>query len=255
MVAEPEGSGRAVGSRAGVLERKLTAFLPLSPEELSALRVVCGCDVCHPAGISIIRAGQIYENVFLLKAGWACKSRILRDGDRQIVDFLLPGDFVCLGGAVFTRALHDITTLTRARLSPIRLQTFMRLNAEFPRLAAAIGRTKARDDAILEERLVSIGRRSPYQRIAHLLIEMWRRLTLIGLAENGAFDFPLSQNDIGDALGLSAVHVNRMIRRLREDNLIRVSRGPKRVSIVDMERLKRVASFDEDYLNLTDQVA
>jgi CRP-like cAMP-binding protein len=172
--------------------------------------------------------------------------KTLPDGRRQILNFILPGDFIALYGSLIECADHSVETLTRVSVAAFAPQRVVDLFGRCPRLGAAIAWTAGREEAILAEQIVRIGRRSAYERTAHLFLELLRRLQFVGLAGERSFEMPLSQDVLADSLGLSMVHVNRTLRRLRQAGLVRLV--DRSLVIDDVEKLEEVANFSPDYI-------
>jgi CRP-like cAMP-binding protein len=232
------------------IARKLGAFLALTAEEHRQLASLQAKPVKVKRGKQLVREGEAGQNVYVLLSGWACSYKDLPDGRRQIISFPVAGDCVGLRSALLKTADHSLAALTDAVVSsvdgPRMLQTFN----EFPRLGTAILWAASRDEAMVVEHLVSIGRRSAIGRTAHFFMELAERLTLIGQATAREFRCPLSQYVLADALGLSAIHVNRVLRQLRERELLTL-RGSK-VTIHDLNGLRKVSGFRGGYLNSRD---
>jgi len=197
-------------------------------------------------GHEIVSEGRRCTAVFLMTEGIAIRQRILRDGQRQILNFVLPGDFVGFTNCRFDSALYSIRTLTHATISPIPLPRLIALFDTHPQLAATLFWSLGGEAAILGEHLVGIGRRSAQQRVAHLLLELFVRLQQIGLADERSYWLPLTQETLGDALGLSIPYVNRVLRQLRADGLVRID--ARKVVIEDVEQLSAFADFERGYL-------
>jgi CRP-like cAMP-binding protein len=230
-----------------VLARKLNAFAQLSPEEAYCLEGLQTPASKVKRGRKLVHEGEAGQKVCILQAGWACSYKDLPNGGRQIISFPIAGDCVGLRSALLRTADHSFEVLTDAVVSmvdgPRMLQTF----SDFPRLGAAILWAASRDEAMVVEHLVSVGRRSAIERTAHFFMELAERLNLIGLATEAEFKCPLSQYVIADALGLSAIHVNRILRQLREMDLLTVHRG--NVRIHDPSGLRQLSGFRGGYLD------
>jgi CRP-like cAMP-binding protein len=168
-----------------------------------------------------------------LAAGWACQMLHLPDGRQQILDFIIPGDFIGFGeDTLEVRALTQVTLLDATALAAAPHPT--------ARLAVAL-RSMANEQRVrLEQRVLSLGRRTAIERVSHLLLELERRLVHRGLGD-GAVPLPVTQEALGDALGLSIVHVNRTLQRLRHEGLIRLTGG--QLTILDHERLEDISDF------------
>jgi len=229
------------------LAQKIGAFVTLRQDELVCLSELQS----HPRSISahteIVSDGQAEHRVWILLDGWADCYKLLSNGGRQIIGFSLPGDFLGLRSVLLRCSDHSCECLTDSVVSEIPLQSIVDVFRSFPRLATAILWAVARDDAMVVEHLVSIGRRSAIERTAHFFLEMGQRLALIGQASDNGFACPLNQYVLADALGLSAIHVNRVLRQLRERELMTLK--AHRVIILDPVGLKDLSGFDGAYLN------
>ena len=201
-----------------------------------------------PAGRTIVRSGQVLEQSMLLVDGLLARFKDLSDGQRQIMEIHVAGDFADLHGFPLKRLDHDVGALTAVRMAFVPHAELVRITEEEPHLARILWMSSLIDAAIQRERILSVGRRAARSRIAHLLCELYLRLEVVGLADDGAYDLPLTQLDLGDATGLTSVHVNRMLRELREERLLTFRGG--RVAIHDWERLKQAAEFDPTDLHL-----
>lgn len=226
----------------GHLERKLNSFVMLSPAEMSCLADLQSAPVRVKRGKELVHEGQTGHKVYILQAGWACSFKLLPDGGRQIIGFPIPGDCIGLRSVLLRTSDHSFSALTDAVVSGVDATAMLQLFNEFPRLAAAILWATSRDEAMIVEHLVSIGRRSALERTAHFFLELSERLRLVGLATEAEFPCPLNQYVLGDALGLSAIHVNRVLRQLRERQLLTLNRS--NVVIHDAAALKQLAGFE-----------
>ena len=195
----------------------------------------------------IIRVGEDPEFVHLMVEGWSCRYSIVDDGRRQITAFLVPGDFCDVHIVMLGQMDHSIGALGRARVAFIS-KDLMAAVAERPSLTRALGWASLVDEGVLRAWLVNIGRRNATQRVAHLVCELHARLLSVGMGSDDSFEMPLTQEDLGDALGLTPVHINRVLRLLRERGLMTFSN--RTIVIQDVEALKREAGFDPRYLHL-----
>jgi CRP-like cAMP-binding protein len=230
-----------------VLAEKLNRFLALSRQEMTCLAEMQANPVTVRRGRQLTQEGQTGHKAFVLQAGWACSYKLLPDGARQIISFPISGDIVGLRSVLLRTADHSFSALTDAVISPVEGTHIMRCVTEFPRLGAALLWAASRDEAMVVEHLVSIGRRNAIERMAHFFMELAERLTLIGHATETEFKCPLSQFVLADALGLTAIHVNRTLRHLRERRLLTLRRGT--VVIHDLPALRKLAGFQGGYLN------
>lgn len=231
-----------------VLARKLNAFLPLSKAELACLAGIQSKPVVIQRGKQLIDEGQTGQKAYVLQAGWGCSYKDLANGGRQIISFPIAGDCIGLRGVLLRTADHSVLALTEAVVSSLEGPHVLRCIAEFPRLGAAILWAASRDEAMVVEHLVNIGRRSALERTAHFFMELAERMSLIGQATEAEFKCPLSQFVLADALGLTAIHVNRVLRQLREEGLLTVRKGS--VKIHDIAALKKLSGYHGGYLEV-----
>jgi CRP-like cAMP-binding protein len=229
------------------LARKLGAFVALSDEDLDMLDRLHKRRRSFAAGVDMVHQGQVDQSAYILAKGWVCSYKLLPNGNRQIVDFQIPGDFLGLRSVLFRTADHNIEPVTMVEASEVIITDLLDAFATTPRLATAVLWAASRDEAMVVEHLVGIGRRNALERMAHYLLEFGARLKLVGLGTTDGYACPLSQFMLADALGLSAVHVNRILRQLREQGLLTFHRG--RVTIHDFEGLVTLADFDKTYLD------
>ena len=183
----------------------------------------------------------------MLADGWVCSYKILPKGLRQIVDFQIPGDFLGLRSVLFRTSDHNAEAMTKVEVSEISVNDLMDAFTTAPRLATAVLWAASRDEAMVVEHLVGIGRRTALERMVHLFLELGARLHLVGLGTKEGYSCPLSQYMLADALGLTAVHVNRIMRQLRKEKLLTFRQG--RVVFENFERLVELADFETAYLD------
>ena len=231
------------------LARKLQAFVALSDAELAILDRLHHRRRAFVEGRDLVHQGQSEQAAYILSSGWVCSYKIQRDGSRQIVDFQIPGDFLGLRSILLHTSDHSIEPIVPITAAEVSVGDLLQAFAQAPRLATAILWAASRDEAMVVEHLVGLGRRDPVERMAHFLLELGARLALVGLASKAGFACPLTQYHLADALGLSAVHVNRVLRKLREDGLLTFRNG--QVEFDDYDRLEARAEFDQAYLDQT----
>ncbi|TPG14713.1 Crp/Fnr family transcriptional regulator [Sphingomonas koreensis] len=195
----------------------------------------------------LIREGDRPGPVFVMLDGWACRYKLLPEGGRQIVAFLMPGDTCDMHVAVLAEMDHSIQTLTPARVATIARGDIHKLVTDHPQIAQALWSTQLVDESTLRAWIVSMGRRDSNARVAHLMCELYLRARNIGLVSGNNFEMPLSQVVLADALGLTPVHVNRVLRKLRLANVMEIRRGA--LNIIDPVGLATIAGFDENYLH------
>lgn len=229
------------------LARKLGAFVALSKAELLVLERLHKRRRTFVAGRDLVHQGQADHAAYILLSGWACSYKLLHDGQRQIVDFQILGDFLGLRSVVLHVSDHSIEPITDIEVTEVHGSDLFEAFAETPRLATAVLWTASRDEAMVVEHLVGIGRRGAAERMAHFLLELGARLSLVGMGDRAGYDCPLTQYLIADALGLSAVHVNRVLRQLREQGMVTFREG--RVTFDNYDRLAEFADFELSYLD------
>ena len=237
-----------MAQRPSILARKLSAFIPLSKPELDCLEALEAQPTRVKCGREIVEEGQTGHIAYILRLGWACSYKLLPDGGRQISNFPIAGDCVGLRSVLLRTSDHSFSALTDVEICGVETSRMLSIFSEFPRLATAVLWAASRDEAMVVEHLVSIGRRSAIERTAHFFLELSERLRLVGLATETEFLCPLNQYVLADALGLTAIHVNRVLRQLREAGLLTVK--GRKVRLEDPARLKSLAGFESQSTRL-----
>lgn len=225
---------------------KLKGYFTVSHDLRTDINQLARKRVALDAGDALIRTGDTYKSMFIVEDGWLLRARYLPGGSRQIVNFALPGDFLCYNMLMFDRSEFDIVARTPALLWELETQSFRQMMTRHPGLAEALVWSNAHEEALLAERVVSLGRRDATQRLAHVLCEIVARLELIERHEGDVIQLPLLQEDFADILGLSVIHIVRVFNRLEQMGAVRYK--SRRVQIIDAEKLKRIAGFHGDYL-------
>lgn len=231
---------------APALVRKLSRFAAMEARERAALEALLDRPVAFPARTELFYEGERDCAAYVIAEGWVYSYKEVEDGGRQVVNFQLPGDFVGLRGMLLGVCDHASATLTGCRLVAIDRDRWERLLTDFPRLGQAVLWAVAHDESMLVEHLVNIGRRSAYMRTAYLLCEFGHRLRVLGQCQGNEFVCPVGQAILADALGLSVVHLNRTLRKLREHGLVVVRGNSLRVT--DFQALVEATGFAGDYL-------
>jgi CRP-like cAMP-binding protein len=237
------------GSRA--LIAKLTTVAPITLEDRCALAELCVTARDMGARRSLIREGDRPDHIHLIVEGWAARYKLLPDGSRQITAFLLPGDFCDLHVTILGAMDHSIATITRARVAYIP-RGRMEALTERPGITKALWWSTLVDEAVLRNWIVNVGRRDAFEAIGHLMCELFVRLRNVGLTDDHRYELPLTQEEIGDALGLTPVHVNRVLQRMRGEGLISLDRGA--LTIHDYRRLEKASGFNPNYLHIDQRV-
>jgi len=229
------------------LTRKLSAFVALSEEELAVLERLQECRHSFVVGRDMVHQGQSNQAAYILSSGWVCSYKIQADGTRQIVDFQVPGDFLGLRSVLLRTSDHGFEPIVDIEAAEVMTSDLLEAFAQAPRLATAILWAASRDEAMVVEHLVGIGRRDANARMAHFLLELGSRLALVDMGSKKGYDCPLTQYHLADVLGLSAVHVNRVLRQLRENGLLTFRDG--HVTFQNYDGLVDLAEFDPAYLD------
>jgi CRP-like cAMP-binding protein len=233
------------------LIRKLQSVADLSPDEQRAVFSLPMVVKTMAADQDIIRVGDRPSDCCLVVEGFVCRYDLMSEGKRQILSFHISGDIPDLQSLFLEVMDHSLCTLTPCKLAFVPHDSLRALLRAHPGLAAAFWRDTLIEAAVSREWMVGLGHRAADQRAAHLLCEMLVRLKAVGEAREHAYELPLTQAELGDALGLSIAHVNRTLQDLRAGGLIELRRGT--LAILDWDGLKRLAEFDPTYLHLRDK--
>lgn len=227
---------------------KLERFTRLSGDDRAALAQLSRNVRTVEARRDLICEGDKPKAVHLVIDGWASRYKTLPDGKRQIVSLFLAGDFCDVNVFILKQMDHSVGAITRLKVAVITPDEMEALTAGRPRITQALWWQELVAMAIQREWTLNLGQRTAYERIGHLLVEMYLRLEAVGRARDGRCDFPLTQTDIADASGLTPVHVNRTLQQLRRDKLIDLER--KQLHILDLRRLMSASMFNPNYLHL-----
>jgi CRP-like cAMP-binding protein len=229
--------------------RKMEQLTPLPEKDRSVLdELASSRQRKYSTHEDIISEGQHSPDIRLILSGWACRYKILADGSRQILAFLVPGDLCHPETFILKEMDHSIGTLAASTIAAIPGETLREVMLSHPHIAVALCSSTLIDESVLRARIVDIGRRDAYQRIAHLLCELIVRLRIVGLTTDNSFELPITQVEFADATGLTHVYVNRMIQRLRDEGLI--AWQGQRVTITNPAGLKEAGQFSPNYLHL-----
>jgi CRP/FNR family transcriptional regulator, anaerobic regulatory protein len=234
----PRGSTRLGGS---CLAERLGHHVRLSAGEQAALDRLEEQERPYRRGAVIIGEQESARELSIVRSGWLHSSAVLGNGSRQIMRFHFRSDIIGLPLLAFRTSPETITAVTDVTLAPFSRERLAALIGDHPRLAALLLALCVAGRVSLADRLASIGRTSARARVASLICEIYRRMRVLGLAQAGGIQLPLTQEDIGDATGLTAVHVNRMMRGLADDGVIERTGGQLRV--LDEDRLCVEANF------------
>ncbi|WP_018259746.1 Crp/Fnr family transcriptional regulator [Methylobacterium sp. WSM2598] len=232
------------------LIRKLEHFARLLPEERGVLDALARQRTRRVrARDDVIHEGDAPQFINLVLDGWACRYKTLEDGRRQILSYLLPGDICDFGAPVLREMDHSIGAITAVTLAEITFDAAGQLLTAHPRLMRAFCWDALTAAAIQREWTVNIGQRTAFERLGHLLCELYVRMRAVGLTRGASCDLPLTQGEIADTIGLSVVHVNRTLQELRNTGFITL--GGRELTIHRLDALERVVLFNRNYLHLS----
>jgi CRP-like cAMP-binding protein len=230
------------------LVAKLSQFAPLSDDDVSVLEGMCQREERFRTGTNIVVEGEMPRSAFVVTRGMAYRYRIMPDGRRQILTILIPGDLFDLHGFLLKAMDHSIATAGPTRIAAIARETVMDLFQNHRLLGAALWWCAMQEQAMLRERIVALGRRSARGRLAYFLCELVWRQRAIGMTENHAIRLSFTQTDLADALGLTSVHINRVLQGFRREGLLTLER--QRLTLHGIEGLQAISGLTPDYLKL-----
>ncbi len=223
--------------------RSLSTFRAFTPKELAFVQSLKSGELILAQAATVLEEGESSPNLYTVLSGWAFRYKSLPDGRRQILNFALPGDFLGLQSTVFKEMDHSVETLTPVVLCVFPRQRMWELYEQHAGLAFDLTWIASREERLLDEQLLSIGRRSAIERISSLMIHLYYRALGSGAATTrSGVRLPLTQQHLSDALGLSLVHTNKTIRRLTQEQLILWKDG--QFNILDEQRLRSLAKYD-----------
>ncbi len=226
---------------------KLRGLADLTANDTAALERITSRPRRYNPRQDLIREGDETGPMFVILDGWACRYKILPSGTRQIMAFLMPGDACDLHIKLLAEMDHGIQALTPAMVARVSQDDMQEIMQNHRSIALAMYSAQLVDEAIMRAWIVSMGRRSSVERLAHLMCELYLRGQTIGLTQDGELAMPLSQIVLADALGMTPVHINRVLKELRLDGTMSLTRGS--VTIMDPQKLAQIAGFDENYLH------
>lgn len=228
--------------------RKLDRMAKLDQVDRDAIRAL-PLKVRHaPALHHLVREGDLVNDCCVLLDGYACRHKVASNGGRQIVSFHMPGDVLDLQHLLLRRADHGLQAITAITYATVPAGDIKQLGEERPVVGDALWRDTLIDASIFREWVLNVGRRSGKARVAHMMCEFAARREAAGLGGPEQFELPMSQEQIGDATGLTGVHVNRMLNELGQDGVI--VRDKRKVEITNWDAMCRIADFDPGYLHM-----
>jgi CRP-like cAMP-binding protein len=230
------------------LVNKLERYARMSPSDVALLDTVVSTRIrrLEPRE-DLIREGDVPHAVYLILDGWACRYKMLEDGRRQLIAFLLPGDLCDLNIFVLREMDHSVAALAPLTYAEIGKDGLEELSTARPHITRALWWDALVGAAIQREWTVNLGQRTAYERLGHLLCELFLRLEAVGLTSGKRCDFPITQTHLAEATGLSVVHVNRTLQELRSNRLITLQ--GKELVILDLPGLQKASLFNVGYLH------
>lgn len=211
----------------------------LDPELLDYIQNRRVEDIAFPTGADIMLEGDLDPPLYTVTAGWAIRYKSLQDGRRQILSFVLPGDVIGFQAQFFDSAITSIEAVTEVSLCVVAYRDIADLYQTQPDIAFRFAALAADQKRQMEEQLLSIGQRTALERVAALILDIHSRAEARDMKRNGSIPFPVTQQHIADALGISLVHANRTLKRLQRDGLFRIK--GRRLQMLDAAALERVA--------------
>ena len=228
------------------LIRKLNFLQALTLEEIGVLMKMHERSVTIKERNIFIDQGESHTKCYIVNQGWAYRYSDLSNGNRQIINYYLPGDIISPFALVMPKTPYAVASITSLELSVFKPDFLIELFSTQPKLGLLYGWILGREDSIVAEQVVRIGRRSAYIRTAHILLELFHRLKIIGKTENKTFTMPITQQLLADTLGLSTVHMNRTLKKLSIDKLINIRSNE--ISLLDYNKLKLMTEYESSYL-------
>ncbi len=223
-------------------------YVDLEQESFESLSALPHRIETRRPGEEIVAIGETVDFVFVIETGWAIRYRILDDGRRQIVNFMLPGACFDMMSMAYAKSDHAISAVTELRLRRLKSADFLKAISTRPSLATAFWWVAIQEEAILREQIVRLGRRSAKERVSHLLLELNRRIAAIEGRLTDFINLPFPQALFADALGLSVVHVSRTLTKLKAEGMI--STSSEGIEILDRDRMAEMCDFNSRYLHL-----
>jgi len=222
--------------------RALETFRKFMPEELAFVSEIKAGEINAEPGTTLFLQGTNSAHLYTMLSGWAFRYKTLPDGRRQILNFVVPGDLMGLQSAVLNEMQHSVETLTNCVLCIFPRDKLWNLYTSYPALAFDITWLAAREEQMIDEHLLSVGRRTALERMAFVLLHLYFRAEAVGLGKNNKVQFPFTQQHMADTLGMSLVHANKTLKRLASAKLMRWQ--DKTFEILDREKLAEVALYD-----------
>ena len=220
---------------------RVMQYVALSAADLKSLDAIIDGEITIRRRRDLVVDGYEYRKLGFVKEGYAMRYKLLRNGKRQILNVILPGDVVGLPGSFHDRALYSVTAISDLRMHVCVLDAYIRLCYQRPQFGLALSWIAVQEATTYAEHIIDVGRRTPIERLSHFLLELYARLRAVGYAEENRFTLPFSQEVMADVLGLSVPHLNRMMQQLRSEKLIADSE--RVVRFLDASAMQALAHF------------
>ncbi|NVK35138.1 MAG: Crp/Fnr family transcriptional regulator [Rhodobacteraceae bacterium] len=224
--------------------RKMKTFRPLDEKELGFVSKFKTGELTVDAGATILLEGNKTPHLYTILEGWAFRHKSLANGQRQVLNFGLPGDLVGLQLAILDDIQHTVTALTKTTLCVFQRDKIWSVFKENPSLAYAMTWMASREEQMVDAHLLSLGQRNALARLSYLILYLHDRAEAVGYATNHSFNAPFTQAHFSDALGITPVHTSRTIKKLHEKNLINWKKD--QIQILNREKLEKLAYYDQD---------
>ena len=235
------------GFVSAALIRRLRTISGIDEEDVQSIRALPVSIKHYRANQPVVRDGERPTECCLVAEGFCVRTKTTSRGQRQILSIHIPGEIPDLQSLHLHVMDHDLITLTECTLGFISHSPLREITRRRPNIAEILWRDSLVDAALFREWIVNVGQRPALDRLAHTIVELRERLKIIGRVADNQFDMPLTQEQIGEAMGITAVHANRIIKQLRDEAVVDFYRG--RVTILDEARLQELADFDDRYLH------
>jgi CRP-like cAMP-binding protein len=220
---------------------RLLQYVDLDPLDLKSLQAIIDGELLVRRRGDLVVDGDEFRKLCFVREGYAVRYKLLRNGKRQILNVILPGDIVGIPGSFFEKAIYSVSAVTDIAMNVCTIDAYVQLCYRRPQFALALTWIAVQEATTYAEHIIDIGRRTPIERLSHFLLELHARLRIVRCAEAASFTLPFSQEVMADVLGLSVPHLNRMMQRLRSEKLIAGSE--RRVAFVDRGALQALAHY------------
>ena len=225
---------------------RLLQLVDLKAADLKGLDDIIDGELVIRKRRDLIADGYEYRKLCFVKDGYAVRYKLLRNGKRQILNVILPGDIVGLPGSFYERAVYSVTAITDLRMNVCSFESYVQLCYRHPQYGLALSWFAVQEATTYAEHVIDVGRRTPIERLSHFRLELHARLQAVGRADKTRFTLPFSQEVIADMLGLSVPHLNRMMQQLRSEKLI--SDSDRVVEFLDADAMQTLAHYQPQAL-------